>query len=174
MENVPMIATSVAVAAGILAAYLWLKARATDLRAASEMLDNHYAATQRLVSDATVPQSVVDFSVWFAGQVGRPRLARRLVFDLAFGQTTKQRGTTTSALEADLQKLTVAQRDLFSTMIVHGTISSAASDPVLSQVYLHSLTMFFSRSGASNDKSISVERANTAALDLSAHHFCPA
>lgn len=173
MENIPMIAAAIGSAAAICLAYLWLRARAIDLHAASEMIDTHYAATQKLIGDETVPESVVEFSVWFAGQVGRPKLARRLIRDIAFGGASKRRAVA-SALETDLKKLTPVQRDLFSSMVVNGMVSCAASDPLLSRAYLYSLTIFFSLSGTPTDTSISQERANTAALDISSRHLCAA
>lgn len=56
----------------------------------------------------------------------------------------------------------------FAEMVVNGMAASAASDPVFSRVYLTVLTVFFSKSGRRGDNDISVDRANTAALDVTA------
>lgn len=153
----------------------WLRCHSNDLRVASEFLDRHYHVTQKLIADPEVPSSVVEFAVGMAAHVGQPGLARSLALDVVTGRLTAEPTASTERgrrFRADLIGLKEPQRKLFSEMMVFGLFSSAASDPLLSRVYLKCLTLFFSKSGVANDHSISPERANTAALDLSERELC--
>jgi hypothetical protein len=153
---------------------LWARCHKRDLEAASHMLDIYYRAAQDLIDDQSVPNSVVDFVERVSRDAGHPRTARRVAWHILKGQfrpsTDEKRSLQSRQLEADLDALNPRQRDLFAKFFVNSLGASAASDPVLSRIYLTVLWVFFSTSGRRDDTSISVDRAQTAALDMSTEY----
>ena len=177
MDSILVFAAALGTLAALLAIYWFAKCHAEDLRTCGTLLDQHYTAAQKLISDPDTPESVVEFAVMFAGRVGTPTIARSFAMHLIRGRLgTPQAASSEKArrFAADLGKLDVKLRQPFADMMVSGMAASACADPLFSRAYRKGLDMFFSRSGQTSDRSISVERANTAALDLSARGFCAA
>lgn len=164
-----------AASAGLVIIFLllsWARCRVMDLTAAAGMLDTHYRASQRLIADPDTPESVVKFTVFFARSAGHPSLARKFALHVLQGRVKgsngQGEGPQARQLAADLRAMSPEKLQTFAEMVVNGMAASAASDPVFSRVYLTVLTVFFSKSGRRGDNDISVDRANTAALDVTA------
>lgn len=177
MDTILIFATAVGTLIALLATYWFAKCHAEDLRSCGVLLDQHYAATQKLISDPATPDSVVEFAVMFAGHVGTPMVARSFALHLirgSLGTPATDPSVRARRFAADLAGLDVKLRQPFADMMVAGMAASACADPLFSRAYRTGLRMFFSRTGQTSDTSISVERANTAALDISARGFCAA
>jgi hypothetical protein len=152
--------------------------RTKTLKAADTLLENSYNATQVLVSDLTVPDSIIEFIGIFWKVAGTPDLARHLAvhaIQRAFATKPPQPTELGAALSRDLERLTKAQKETFAAMVAAGIMSGAAADPLFSRVFLNVAKVMLSRSGAKDDQP-SVERATTFAYEIarSDHHLAAA
>jgi len=162
----------------VLAGVTWWTTQTKDRKAATTFLDLSYSATQLLIKDENVPESVINFTEFFWTLAGRPKLARGIAHHAivrAFTAESPPLSDEGKALERDLSKLTEPQAEAFAEMIAFGSLASAAADPVFSTVFKNVLSIMLSRSGRKNDGP-SVERANTLAVDIarSDRHLMPA
>lgn len=166
----PLAATAVSAFAVTWIMLAWARCHHRDLQASSEFLDDYYRAAQRLINDDATPESVIDFIASFSRNAGAPAHARHLALHILGGRLKASRPIASErsrALALDLEAMPKDKQELFAVFVVNGLAASAASDPILSRVYLTVLNVFFSASGRRGDTNISVDRANTAAVDLS-------
>lgn len=165
----PVLFAAVGALAVVQITLLWAKCHADDLQSASAFLDDNYKAANALIQDDTTPDSVVRFVGFAIQHAGDPFIARRFARHLIFGRIRKPHPLTPSAaqLKADLAKLSPEGQDHFATFMGTAMIASAAADPVFSRAYLLAVRAFLSASGRADDRNVSQDRAQTAALDLS-------
>lgn len=149
----------------------WARCHAADTQAAVALLDEAYEASQSLVKEQSTPDSVVNFTEFFASQMGRPALARGFAWHLLTGAHRSQLSERTKRLSTDLHALDPKGMDNFSRMIACGMLASAAADPFLSRVYPNAVKMFLSTSGDKSDVTVSPERARTVAVDVAESGF---
>lgn len=150
---------------------VWARCLAIDAKVASELLDNAYEASQRLIKSEATPDSVLQFTEFFAAQMGRPALVRGFAWHLIKGNRRGAVSARTLRLSADLESLDPNGMENFSKMIAFGMVSSAAADPLFSRIYLNVVKMFLSQSGSKNDTAISPDRARTVAVDVAETRF---
>lgn len=167
-----LIAALVALAA-IQVILVWAKCHEQDLRSAGTLLDENYKAANALIQDPATPDSVVTFVGFAVHHAGRPAIARRFARHFLLGRIRKPRPLTARAaeLKADLAKLGPDAQNHFATFMGTALMASAAADPVFSRAYLLAVNAFLSASGRADDHTVSPDRAETAALDLSASAY---
>jgi hypothetical protein len=138
-----------------------------DLEAATQANDRYYAAAQRLIKDPSTDEVLIGFIEWFAHQVVAPDLARRFLFDLATGRLARRGAPPASDFSRALSKLKREQQQDFAEMMLSGLVTSAASDAVFSGLFKTIIALYLSQAGTQADHTPSIDRAKTAALDLS-------
>lgn len=165
---VPTILTFIAAAAAAWLIVGWARCNAQDAASASLILDEQYQAANALIKDEATPDSIVRFVGFMSAQAAHPALARRFAWDLVRGRIRQQvtMSPHKAQLESDIRGLSPAGQGHFATVVSTSLVSSAASDPLLSRAYMLFIAVFLSSSGRLNDKSVSVDRAKTAAIDL--------
>lgn len=150
---------------------VWSRCIAQDAKDSAERIDAFYHAAQVLLKNPATPTSVVTFINFFAERVGRPALVRSFAMHLIRGGPRATKSAHSRQFEADLRKLNDSQKRAFIELMVNGMVSSAASDPIFSRVYLMIVTSWFSTTGR-RDGQPSLERANTAAIDIAQNEPC--
>ena len=168
--------TLIAAVAALVAAQLvliWARCHEQDLRSANELLDVNYKAANALIQNDATPDSVVRFIGFAIQEAGKPVIARRFAAHFLFGRIRKPRplSAQSAELKADLGRLSPEAQDKFAEFMGSAMMASAAADPLFSRVYLLAVNAFLSVSGRADDKTVSVDRAETAALDLSDSGF---
>jgi len=173
IEFLPLLLTIAATLAAIQLVLVWSKCWASDLLVANEILDEHYKAANALIQDEKTPDSVVRFVGFASQQAAHPALARRFASHVITGRLRNPRphGPEAVKFAADLNSLSPEGRKQFASFLSTAMISSAASDPIFSRVYLMVASAFLSTSGRADDRTVSAERAETAAVDLSDNLF---
>jgi hypothetical protein len=112
------------------------RARSAELVQGSADIRQFTSAARLLISDRTVPASVVEFVVLLSKEVGHARLAVWSTRQILSGRLFDETNPKNSELSRNIDLLNEEQRQALAQCIVYGLLSSAAASPFLAS-YLH-------------------------------------